>query len=102
MPDATTMEAAERDARRQRKLLHAGLVLDRAETQPNSQEVTLTDIRVKLPVQEYGATMVVLKGIQDGEGVVGFHRGDDAQGALVGALTKFHNGDVKWRADEYA
>jgi len=96
------MQAAERDAKRQRKWLHAGLVLDRAETQENAQSVTLTDIRIKLPFEEYGSTMIILKGHREGEHLVGFHRADDAQGALAGALAKFHNGDVKWREDEYA
>ncbi len=102
MPDVITMQAAERDARRGRKWLHAGQVLDRAETQPNAQEVFLTTIRVKLSTEEYGPTLVILKGYRGDEQVVGFHRGDTAQDALAGALTKFHQGDVKWRADEYA
>lgn len=102
MPDHNTMQAAERDARRERKWKHAGLVLDRAETQANAQDVVLTDIRVKLPFEEYGSTMVILKGYRGDEKLVGFHRADEAQAALAGALNKFHQGDVKWREDEYA
>lgn len=102
MPDKVDVREAEKRARVQKKWLFAADILDRAEFRPNAQDVTLTAIRVKMPEVQYGDTMIILKGQAGEDALVGFYRSDSTQNALVGALVKFHQGEIKWKADEYA
>lgn len=102
MPDKVTIAASERQAREDKKLLHAGLVLERSESQPNSQGVWLHQVKVKIPADMHGETMVVLTGGSAEGPVVAFHRGDGVPQTLAGAINRYHNGTLKWKEDQYA
>lgn len=102
MPDKETLAQSERQAKDDRRLLHAGLVLDRSESAPNSQGVWLQQVKIRIPAMEHGETMIVLTGASAEGPVVAFHRGDGVSQTLAGAINRYHNGALKWREDQYA
>jgi len=102
MPDAFDMAIADRERREEKRWQHAGMVLGRAESSETAGGAAVHRVKVILPRVAHGETMVVISAIVDNVPVVGFHRAEGAREALAGALNRLHNGDIKWKEDEYA
>jgi hypothetical protein len=89
----------ERRERMGRRLMQADSAVYRSTDRPELFEVSLTEVRVKLPRIKNDEFMVVLKGESDEGSVVAFYRADDYASAVTGALLSWENKSLKWRED---
>lgn len=64
-----------------------------------SQGVRVTELRVRLPSPDRPECLVVVKGMKDGQRLVGFHSGTDPGDTLKGAIERTHNGTMVWRGE---
>lgn len=66
------------------------------------EDLTLYELRVKLPEDYEGEYMVVIKGVSDGKKLVSFHRSPDLSTAVIGAIDRYADDQLRWREDKYA
>jgi hypothetical protein len=69
---------------------------------PDWGEVTLEALKVRLGHGFGAETLIILNGVDsDGTPVVAFHSATTVAHAFIGAMRKFEDGDLNWRADEW-
>lgn len=88
----------------EREMYQAGLNLKGAERVFDlcyDGGTVLASMRVRIPSEDEGEYLIVLKARQEGRAVVGFHAADTFAEAVMGALNRLRNKSIKWRDDEY-
>jgi len=88
----------------QRSMLRIAEQLARAEYVWERLAEGMTEVvsfSVRLPQYAGGEYLVVVRAIQDGKPVVGFHSADTLSEVLRGVLARLTNGSIKWKADKY-
>lgn len=90
---------ADRKERMGRRLWQADAAVYRSTDQPHLFEVSLSEVRVKMPRIVGDEFMVVIKGVTDEGNVVAFYRAEDYASAVTGALLAWENRSLKWRED---
>jgi hypothetical protein len=92
-------EAEERFSKLLRALGYAVLRMQRSSEDHDDLEVRLTDVRFKLDADNRTSVLVVLKGLQGRELVVGFVGGPDLESAVLAAGKALAGNAVRWRQD---
>ena len=88
--------------RRKAKAGSAVMNLDRLTHPSWSGEIEIVSFRLRLGQPGHEENLVVVQGVNgSGEPVVAFHSADEASDALVGAINRVLNGQLRWKADEY-
>lgn len=77
------------------------LVADRRFETLADSGLTVTDIRVRLPNDENGDYLTIIKAQGETGGVVGFGSGLTFGEALAGTLERLYNGSLRWKEDQY-
>lgn len=62
----------------------------------------LVSLTIKLPTEEDGEYLVVVRSFVNGKKMVGFHGANTFMEALRGLITRLENHSIKWRKDKYA
>lgn len=67
-----------------------------------SGEMVPTSIKLRIGVTDEVETLCIVEAVGgDGTPVVGFNGAQSPSEALIGAINRIRNGQMKWRVDEY-
>lgn len=99
-PEERKAEAAE--TARNERVATALSLLDRMCSTRWGGEYELQTIKLRLGTTDEIETLCIVEGLgPDGSPVVAFNGAQTPSEALIGALNRIKNGQMKWRADEY-
>jgi hypothetical protein len=90
---------ADRKERMGRRVWQADGAVMRSIDRPELFDVSLREVRVKVPSVAGDEFMVVVKGESDEGSVVAFYRAEDYASAVTGAILAWENRSLKWRED---
>lgn len=66
----------------------------------DTQGMILTHVTVRTGSDRGGEVLVIAKALFEGRPYVGFHSAAAPEDALLGALERIRNNDLKWREDK--
>ena len=66
---------------------------------PKDGQPYITSINFKMNSGWDGGVLAIVKGVSDGDDVVGFHSEEAFDECLVGLANRLANGSLKWRED---
>lgn len=94
--------ADSRAAKLTNQLTEIAWLLEQATRGEEANGVLLTGLNVKIPRGSAGEAMVVIKGVTpEGQKLVAFQSADTVVMAWLRGLTKWWQGELRWREDEY-
>lgn len=89
----------ERAARKRQRLQLLLWALDDWMFKEDAMGMRILSIRVQTRGNSGGEKLVVVKAQHEGRAYVGFHSSETAEDAILGALDRVRNADLKWRED---
>jgi hypothetical protein len=66
-----------------------------------THDTGVTSIRFKAPTDERAEWFGVVSYVHEGEPLVAFHSGETFEEVLLGVCSRFVNGSLKWKEDQY-
>lgn len=89
----------ERAARKRQRLQLLLWALDDWMFKEDAMGMRIKAIRISTRGDSGGEKLVVVKASHEGRAYVGFHSAETAEDAIMGALERVRNADLKWRED---